>query len=150
MTDLPGVLELEFAKELIKAVVAGGVELVRKVPALFRRQGEAREIQASAELDRTEARLAAAAGSGLSREIVVQEATWETLARGLLADHPELAPQLQQLTREIREALEAKPEGFTVYHQRNEGGSAGAMGPNATATVHNYGGTAQRTGGEMR
>ncbi len=123
----------EFVTVLVQAAATGVVGLVRKVPALFKRQGAGRVEFVAAELERAEASLRAAGGDG-GREFVRQEATWEVLVRGLLAEHPEAAVELAALAVELRDALAEAPR--TVYHQQVSGGSAGAQGPGASATVY--------------
>lgn len=135
MVDLPATIELEFAKALVQASVTGGGELIRKVPALFRRQGRTREQQATAELDRGRELLARAAPADLDREIVRHEAMWELRVRDLLAEHPDLGDDIRRLTADIRAALDRQG---ARYEQRVSTGGAGAMGPGATAIVHNY------------
>lgn len=132
MSDPLTAIEVEVAKEIVKALMGGLVDLVRKVPALFRRSGKVKEELVAAELDRSAAQLAAAGGDGLVREQVRQEAAWEVLLRGLLAEHPDAAPELRAIAAEIQRSAP------TVYQQRVDGGSAGAQGPSASATVHHH------------
>lgn len=134
MSDPLTAIEVEVAKEVVKALMSNLIDLVRKVPSLFRRSGK--EELVAAEVERSAAQLAATTGAGLEREQIRQEATWEVLLRGLLTEHPDAAPELRAIAAEIQE-LTSTPE-MTVYQQRVDGGSAGAQGPNASATVHHH------------
>lgn len=147
MTDPLATLETEISKEIVKALVGGLVGLVKKVPALFRRSGKAKEELVAAEVERSEAQLAAAAAEGLERERIRQEATWEVLLRELLTEHPDAAAELRSLAAEIRRSMPGPPES-TLYQQRVEHGGAGAQGPGSSATVHhNYAPGTSTTGG---
>ncbi len=130
MDHVPETVETEFAKALVLAIVGGLVALVKKVPALFRRQGPARERAVEAEVARSAGVLAA----GDEREIARLEAGWEALLRGLLAEHPDAAPELAALAAEIRAALGPAPA--TLYQQHVSGGSTGAQGPGATVNIY--------------
>jgi hypothetical protein len=146
MTDPLVAVETEIAKEIVRALVDGLVGLVKKVPALFRRFGKAKEELVAAEVDRSEAQLADA-GEGLERERIRQEATWEVLLRELLTEYPDAAVELRAIAAEIRRSMSGSPE-VTLYQQRVEGGSAGAQGPGSSATVHhNYAPGTSTTGG---
>jgi len=125
----------EFVTVLVQAAATGTVGLTRKVWALFRRQGVERAEFIASEVERTESSLRAAGDDG-GRELVRQEATWEVLLRGLLAEHPEAAAEVAALAAELREASAEAPH--TVYHQQVNGGSAGAQGPGASATVYQF------------
>jgi hypothetical protein len=136
LSDPLTTIEVEIAKEVVKALMSNLIDLVRKVPSLFRRSGKGKEELVAAEVERSATQLAAATGADLEREQIRQEATWEVLLRGLLIEHPEAAPELRAIAAEIQE-LTAATE-VTIYQQRVDGGSAGAQGPNASATVHHH------------
>lgn len=115
MTDPINAIELEVAKALVQAGVNGLTKLLQKVPALFKRHGRAREQHVVEEIDRTVTRLQAVTGSELERERARQEAGWEVLLRGLLAEHPDAAVDLKALATEINATLaDARPGGGVV------------------------------------
>ena len=105
MTDPLTTIETEAAKALVQAAVKGFAILARKVPALFKRQGKAKEQHVTDEIERTVTRLKKVTGSALEREQTRQEATWEVLLRGLLVEYPEAAEDLKALMAEISAAL---------------------------------------------
>lgn len=138
MTDPMTSIEAEIAKEIVKALMGGLVGLVKKVPALFRRSGPAKEELVAAEVDRAEAQLATATGADLQREQIRQEAAWEVLLRGLLAEHPDAAGELRALKVEIQKSMAPGSTAMTIYQQRVEGCGAGAQGPHSSAHVHHH------------
>ncbi|MFC3996967.1 hypothetical protein ACFOVU_13635 [Nocardiopsis sediminis] len=107
MSDAMVTIETELAKAIVQTMVGGLTELVKKVPALFRRRGRAGEQAAGAELERSTAALEAAAEPDLEREVIRQEATWETLLRGLLAEHDDVRAAMEGLLTELRDGRSA-------------------------------------------
>lgn len=105
VTDLPAAIEIEIAKELVKALVVGAVDLVRKVPALFGRLGERRQRQRAEQMEAAAAELAAVPEGEWERAVVRQETLWTERFAELVADHPEAAEELRTLLVEFRAAL---------------------------------------------
>ncbi|MGH9893736.1 MAG: hypothetical protein ACREA0_17485, partial [bacterium] len=105
VTDPMNTIETEVAKALVQAGVAGLTKLVKKVPALFKRQGKDKEHQVTDEVERTVTRLQAVTGSALEREQARREGAWEVLLRGLLVEYPDAAEDLKTLAAEIDAAL---------------------------------------------
>src|SRR4051794_204485 len=100
MSDVIETLASEGGKELVKALAAGLVGLVKKVPALWRRSGRDAEERMATELERSAAELAAAGEAGLVVAQVRAEAVWETRLRDLLATDPEAQPELERILNE--------------------------------------------------
>jgi hypothetical protein len=103
--DVLGPIEVEAAKELVKLLVGGVAEVARKVPALWRRSGEAKQKLMSEELERSAAELSDA--SEPERARVRQEARWEAHLRSLLAEDPEAEADLRELLTRLRQAVPA-------------------------------------------
>ncbi|MBV2365032.1 hypothetical protein ACFPZ0_05315 [Streptomonospora nanhaiensis] len=128
MSDPLNVVEVELARAIVQAVVQGLADLVRKVPALFRRGGgEDAEQEAQAELDRSAAALEAASGADREREVVRQEATWETLLRRLPADDAGTRAAAEALLAELRAGLVQAPAQDGGGTQAVSGGEVGAV-----------------------
>lgn len=121
MTDPMNTIETELAKAIVQAAVGGLVELVKKVPTVFRRAGKAKQQIAEAEVERSIAVLATTSGSDQEREVIRQEASWEMLLRGLVAEHRELADHLQALLAELRHGLLAQPRTTQVVDRVDAG-----------------------------
>lgn len=103
MDDLAGELAVAAAKELVKAIVSGLVQVTRKVPALWR-HSRPRQKAIQAELDRSVTELSDAD----EREQARQEGAWEGRLRDLLAERPELADEVRAITAELRHSLHAE------------------------------------------
>ena len=105
MSDPMNAIETELAKAIVQAMVGGLVELVKKVPALFGRASKIKQQHAAAEIERSSAALTTAAGADRDRETIRQEATWETLLRGLLAEHRDVSDAMYVLLTELQHGL---------------------------------------------
>lgn len=101
MADLIETLATEGGKDLVQALVGGLVRLAGKVPALWRHADRNAEERMAKELERTVATLNA---PGPNHEQVVHDAQieWKTWLRSLLADHPQVQPELEEVLSELR------------------------------------------------
>lgn len=122
--DMIETLATEGGKELVKALANGLVELVKKIPALWRRSGTELEQRMATELRRSADELAEAGRDGAAAALLRAEIIWETRLRDLLAAHPEARYELEALLREIRR----QPAGETTIEQHIT-----ASGQNSTA-----------------
>lgn len=98
----PGVaLAVEAAKEVVKALVEGLVETVKKVPGLWRRSGERKRKLLATEIARSISELQAAEGN-LPAVRARQEGIWEARLLDLLAEDPAAAAEVRDIVSEIR------------------------------------------------
>lgn len=129
MTDLPGTIEAEIAKELVKALLGGLIGLAKKVPAVFARLGKAKQDQRLAQIEATATELAAVEGSERERLATRQEAVWEERFTDLVAEHPEAAADLRDLLAHLRAAVaEAGAPGGGVSQHIHAGRDAYTAG----------------------
>ncbi|MDA0565726.1 hypothetical protein LG943_15590 [Streptomonospora sp. S1-112] len=142
MSDPMNTVEVELARAIVQTLVGGLAELVRKVPALFRRGGEREEQAAQAELERSAAALEAAEGADREREEVRQEAVWETLLRRLPDDDPDTRAALAALLEELRAGLAGAAPG-------GEGGQVVSGGEAGTVQQVRAGRDAYTAGGDQ-
>jgi hypothetical protein len=136
MTDLEATLAVEAAKELVRALVAGLVELAGKIPALWRHAGPGEDDRQAAELARSAAELASADRAELEAARTRAEITWETHLRSLLASHPETRVELEGIVSEIRQHIPAAPH--VVQNITSAGHKSTAQGA-MFGNVINYG-----------
>jgi hypothetical protein len=113
MTDVIETLASEGGKELVKALAAGLVEVVKKVvPALWRHSGKDAEDRMADEVERSAADLATVDADPDPAIRTRAEIIWETRLRDLLAAYPgarqELTDILAQLAREGRDVPPAQ------------------------------------------
>lgn len=101
MADLVETLATEGGKDLVQALVAGLVHAAGKIPALWRHAGRDTEERMAKELERTVATLSAP-GANREQAVYVAQIEWKTWLRGLLADYPEVRPELEDLLSELR------------------------------------------------
>lgn len=95
------VLVVEAAKELVKALAGGAVEMVKKVPDLWRRSGERKRESMAGEVDRSVAQLREA-GKDLPVVHARQEGVWEGRLRDLVVEDPDAVVALQALLDQLR------------------------------------------------
>lgn len=138
MTDLGDTLASDVAQEIVRALVAGLVEVAKKVPTMWRRSGRRKQDMIRVEI-RESAGALQAAGADLAAAQVRQAGVWEGRLRDLLAETPEAAEELQSLRDEIRRILQQVP-----YVVQNVTASAGGMAQGAIfGNVINYGDTSR-------
>lgn len=116
-------LATEGGKELVKALAAGLIGGLKKLPNLWRHGGN--EQRMADELERSAAELTAAEhdeAAGLRVQV-----TWETRLRDLLADHPELAPELAEIIGQLRAENTRAAQHFE-QHITAEGQGSTAQG----------------------
>lgn len=134
--DLGDTLASDAAQEIVKALVAGLVEVVKKVPDLWRRFGEPKKALIRAEIERSSLALRDSA-AGLPAAQARQEGIWEERLRALLAEEPEVATELRALLEEIRYHVSQMPQSVQNITASAYGATAqGAMFGN----VINYSG----------
>lgn len=102
MTDLGATLAADAAQELVKAIVAGLVEVTKKLPALWRHSGRDRQAMIGAELERSAAEVTAARKANREGVQAWHEGAWEGRFRDLLAEHPETADELREIVAQLR------------------------------------------------
>jgi hypothetical protein len=107
--DLGDTLASDAAQEIVKALVAGLVEIVKKIPDLWRRFGERKKAMIRAEIERSSLVLRDSA-AGLPATRARQEGIWEERLRALLAEEPEAAAELRALLEEIRYHVSQMPQ----------------------------------------
>jgi ABC-type nitrate/sulfonate/bicarbonate transport system substrate-binding protein len=123
VTDVEATLAVEAAKELVKALVAGGVEVAQKVPALWRRL-TGKQQQRREQVEASASELAAAGGAELT--VARQEAVWQERFTDLLAEHPDVADEVKALVAELRQVVQAVDGG--VVQQVHAGRDAYTAG----------------------
>lgn len=135
MTDFVDTLASDAAQEIVKVLVGGLVEAVKKVPSLWRRVGARKEELIDAEIQRSSLALQNA-GDDLPAVLARQEGAWEGRLRDLLAEHPEVVEELQGMLQEIRRQASQLPQAVQNITASAPGATAqGAMFGN----VINYG-----------
>lgn len=108
MMDLGDTLASAAAQEIVKALVGGLAEVVKKIPALWRRFGEHKSDVIRAEIERSSLALRDAADD-LPAARTRQEGIWEGRLRDLLAEDPEAAAEVQALLEEVRQQTSQAP-----------------------------------------
>lgn len=127
-------LAIEGGKELVKALAAGLVASLRKVPTLWRRKGSADEQRIHDELHRSAAELAAFGEDAGTRARV--EDAWRTELHQLLKEHPEAQKELRQILSELRQSIQSDPPIRQSIISSGQGSVAqGVIG----GSIHNYG-----------
>jgi hypothetical protein len=135
MTDLGDTLASDAAQEIVKALVAGLVEVVKKVPGLWRRRGEGKEELIRAEVERSSLALQEA-GDNLPAAQARQEGVWEGRLRDLLVEDPDAVTQVRALLEEIRHQVSHAPRAVqNITASAPDASAQGAMFGN----VINYG-----------
>ncbi|HMH91434.1 MAG TPA: hypothetical protein VK586_10170 [Streptosporangiaceae bacterium] len=102
MPDLGDTLASDAAQEIVRAMVAGLVAVVGKVPGLWRRAGKRRRELIRAELERSSQALSEASSESLPTVRLRLEGVWEGRLRDLLAEDPAAARELRGVLAEIR------------------------------------------------
>ena len=136
MTDPVTDLAMAAAKELVKAIVAGLVDLVKKIPTLWRRAGSVKEASIAAEVERSARDLEAADEADQAQARNLQEALWRARFQDLLDEHPESASDIARLLEEFAAKLPfgntyntqnviAKVSGASAYGVLNADGGQG-------------------------
>lgn len=144
MTDLPTTIEAEIAKELIQALIGGFVELVKKVPALFRRAGKLKEEQRAIELENSKAELAAADAEDLHQVRQRQAVLWEGRLADLLAEHPDARAELEEFLTHMRQHLLSQPGIKTQHITASAHGAIASGAMDGNVIHHHYGAQASR------
>jgi hypothetical protein len=127
MMDLGDTLASDAAQEIVKALVGGLVEVVRKIPSLWRRAGEHREDLIKAEVERSSLALQDA-GDDLPAVQARQEGVWEGRLRDLLAQDPDAAAEVRGLLEELERRSSRMPQAVQNITASASGATAqGAM-----------------------
>jgi len=127
MTDLGETLATDAAQEIVRALAAGVVEAVKRIPNLWHRSGGRREELIRAEVERSAATLAAA-GDDLPAVRARQEGAWEARLRDLLDEHPEVELDLRGILEESRRQAVQEPAAVQNVTASAPGATAqGAM-----------------------
>lgn len=129
MTDFADTLASDAAQEIVRVLVGGLVEAVKKVPSLWRRVGARKEELIAAEIQRSSLALQNA-GDDLPAALARQEGAWEGRLRDLLAEHPEAMEELQGMLQEIRRQASQLPQAVQ---------NITASAPGATAQAAMFG-----------
>ncbi len=137
--DLGDTLASDAAQEIVKALMAELIEIMKKIPRLWHRGGGAKEEFIEAEMYRSAAALKAS-GANLPVVQARQEGVWEGRLRELLAEDPGAEAGLQAIVADIRRQ---DARGLHIVQSINasaQGASAqGAMFGN----IINHGGPTQ-------
>jgi hypothetical protein len=99
--DLGDTLVSDAAQEIVRALVAGFVEVAKKLPRLWRRAGSSKQELITGEIDRSTA-MRRSAGDNLPAVQARQESVWEARLGDLLAEYPDAAAELRDILEEIR------------------------------------------------
>jgi hypothetical protein len=127
LMDLGDTLATDAAQEIVKALAAGLVDLVKKGPELWSRLGKRRQELIAQEVDRGLAKFRGADGD---RTVVpgFQEGIWAGRLRDLLAEDPEAIADVRELLAELRQHTSARPQAVQNITASAQGASAqGAM-----------------------
>jgi hypothetical protein len=102
MTNLGDALVTEAAQQIVKALVSGLVEAVKKIPKLWRDVGDRKERFIRGEIERSSAALRDA-GANLPIAQARQEGIWEGHLRDLLIENPAAVASLRDLLEDIKQ-----------------------------------------------
>ena len=102
MTNLGDTLVTEAAQQIVRALVSGLVEVVKRIPKLWQDAGDRKERFIRAEIERSSAALRDA-GARLPIAQARQEGIWEGHLRDLLIEYPAAAASLRGLLADIRQ-----------------------------------------------
>ena len=107
--DLGDTLATDAAQEIVQVLFSGLIEVVKKIPSLWRRAGKHRQDLIRAEIERSSLALQHA-GNDLPAVQARQEGVWEGRLRDLLAEDPDAAAELRGMLDEIRSVSSQMPQ----------------------------------------
>lgn len=106
--DLADTLVADAAQEIVRALVAGVVEIVKKIPRLWHRAGEDEENLISAQIERSSLALQNA-GEDLPSAMARQEGVWEGLLSAMLTHDPDMAIEVSEFIEASRRRFSEIP-----------------------------------------
>ncbi|WP_081913629.1 5'-methylthioadenosine/S-adenosylhomocysteine nucleosidase [Glycomyces sp. NRRL B-16210] len=131
-------LAVEGGNELVKALAAGLLASLKKIPKLWRRSGKGDEARISEKLHHSAAELAA--GDEATRDRVTED--WRTELRHLLEEHPEAQHELRKVLIALQQLTPSQPP----IQQHNIANGQGTITQGVIGgSIYNYGLPSQDT-----
>jgi adenosylhomocysteine nucleosidase len=125
-------LAAEGSSELVKALAAGLVASLKKVPKLWHRSGKGSEARIDEKLHRSDAELAV--GDETIRDRVAED--WRTELRQLLEEYPEAQHELRKVLIELQKLTPSQPP----IQQHNSANGQGTIAQGVIGgSIYNYG-----------
>lgn len=106
--DLADTLAADAAQEIMRVLVAGVAEMVKKIPRLWHRAGEGEEDLVNAQIERSSLALQSA-GQNLPSAIARQEGVWEGLLSAMLTHDPDMAIEVSEFIAASRRRFSQMP-----------------------------------------
>lgn len=125
-------LAFEGARELVKALAAGLVASLRKIPSLWRRSRNGDEQRIETMLHRSAAELAASEDPGTRDRL---EDDWRGELRHLLARHPEAQTELEEILSQLHRTHTEPPVRQNITATGQGAIAQGVIG----GSINNYG-----------